>query len=163
MTLVNVRTNEVLEVQFNPSEFSKAIGANYARQPVPGLSYEPLQFAHTRNIVYEMELFYETANVGYDRAAKILSAIRYLDSMTYPRNTGGLRTGGPPRALFIWPGFITMSCVITDIEYTFNRFNLVNTPCAFLADVTLESISDVHLTSDVVRVIGDLRSNVIGV
>jgi hypothetical protein len=157
VTLINQSTGEVLEVQFNPSELKKVAGANYAKHQVPGLSYEPLQFINTKNTTFQMELFFETSSVGSARESQILDAIKFLDALKTPRATGALRSAGAPRTLLVWPNFITLSCVLLDVEYTFNRFNLQNKPCAFLAELKLEQISDVHTTSAVVRVIGDLQ------
>lgn len=159
MTLVNIRTNETFEVQFNPTQLEEAVGVSYARQAVPGLSHQVLQFAYTENEKFTFELFFEATRGGNARAqqARIMDARRFLLSLTHPRQLGGLRSGGPPRTLFIWPTFISLSCVVTTLKFSYNRFNLAGAPCQFLCNVQLEEIRDVHVTSETMRLQGTQR------
>lgn len=159
MTLVNIRTNETFEVQFNPTQLEEVVGVNYARQTVPGLSHQVMQFVHTENEKFSFELFFEATRGASSVAqqARIMDARRFLLSLTHPRRLGGLVGGGAPRALFVWPSFISLSCVVTNLKFSYNRFNLAGAPCQFLATVSLEEIRDVHVTSDVMRAQGTLR------
>ena len=44
MSIANVSSGESIEAQFNPTELEEALEVNWARQTVPGLSHQPLQF-----------------------------------------------------------------------------------------------------------------------
>ena len=49
MSIANVATGESVDAQFNPADFEEALEVNWARQTVPGLSHQPLQFVNTGN------------------------------------------------------------------------------------------------------------------
>jgi len=66
--------------------------------------------------------------------------------------------GGPPRALFVWPGVISLTCVLTALSFKYDRFNLEGTPVQFTAKVTLEETRDVRLLSEEVLADGSQRS-----
>lgn len=155
VTLVNVRSGETLEMQFNPQGLEEKIGANYARQTVPGLSHQVMQFVNTKNITYRTELFFESANSGPSGQARILDARRYLMSVCHPRQAGGaIRTAGAPRLMLVWPGFFSVTCVLIDVTFRYNRMNVANVPCAFIAQTNLENIRDVMVTSEEFRLRG---------
>ena len=44
MSIANVSSGASIDAQFNPTEFEEALEVNWARQTVPGLSHQPLQF-----------------------------------------------------------------------------------------------------------------------
>lgn len=163
VTLVNVRTNEVLEMQFNPTGLEEKIGATYARQTVPGLSHQVLQFVNTNNNIYRTELFYESANSGPAGQARILDARLFLMSVCSPRRSGGaIRTAGAPRIMLVWPGFFSVTCVLTDATFQYSRMNISNVPCTFIAQITLEEIRDVMVTSEEIRLRGPSAGQGVG-
>ena len=163
VTLVNVRTNEVLEMQFNPTGLEEKIGAAYARQTVPGLSHQVLQFVNTNNTTYRTELFFESANSGPGGQARILDARLFLHSVVHPRRAGGaIRTAGAPRLMLVWPGFFSVTCVLMDATFQYNRLNRNNVPCTFVAQVSLEEIRDVMITSEEIRLRGPSAGQGVG-
>jgi hypothetical protein len=99
MSIANVSSGDSIEAQFNPTEFEKALEVNWARQTVPGLSHQPLQFVNTGNTKFTLELNFEAQDPTTE-LAQIHRARRFLQSLCYPRRGAG---GGPPRALFVWP------------------------------------------------------------
>lgn len=56
----NEHTGEMLEVMFNPEEYSLNRDNNFASQAIPGLSSPLLQFAHGNLRTLEMELLFDT-------------------------------------------------------------------------------------------------------
>lgn len=72
-TLTNVSANTPwsIEVMFNPTIYSITRGANYADQPVPGLSMPILQFLRGETRVLEMELFLDSTNLAMPDPAQI--------------------------------------------------------------------------------------------
>jgi Contractile injection system tube protein len=160
MSIANVSSGESVEAQFNPTEFEEALEVNWARQTVPGLSHQPLQFVNTGNAKFTLELNFEVQDPTTD-LEQIHRARRFLQSLCYPRRgAGDVIGGGPPRVLFIWPNVASLTCVINTLSFKYGRFNLDGTPVQFTAKVTLEEIRDVRLVSEDVLASGSQRSGV---
>jgi Contractile injection system tube protein len=160
MSIANVSSGESVEAQFNPTEFEEALEVNWARQTVPGLSHQPLQFVNTGNAKFTLELNFEVQDPTSD-LEQIHRARRFLQSLCYPRRgAGDVIGGGPPRVLFIWPNVASLTCVINTLSFKYGRFNLDGTPVQFTAKVNLEEIRDVRLVSEDVLASGSQRSGV---
>lgn len=158
MSIANTATGDVVEAQFNPTEFEEALEVNWARQTVPGLSHQPLQFVNTGNVKFTLELHFEVHDPTSD-LEQIHFARRFLQSLCYPRRGAeDVIGGGPPRALFVWPNVVSLTCVVTGLSFKYSRFNLEGTPIQFNAKVTLEEIRDVRLLSEDVLTDGSQRS-----
>ncbi len=149
MTIVNTDDprGSRIEAQFNPTQFTEALKVNYSRQQVSGLSHQLLQYEGTSNDAIAFELFFDAD--GVDRLKRNLFARKFLQSVCYPRRLAQLVTGGgPPRLMFIWPGFIGLTCVLTSLTFTYERFAPSGHPLDFRAAVSLEEIRDFRLLSD---------------
>jgi hypothetical protein len=158
MSIANVSSGDSVEAQFNPNELEEALEVNWTRQTVPGLSHQPLQFVNTGNVKFTMELNFEVQDPTTDLET-IHRARRFLQSLCYPRRGAeDVVGGGPPRALFVWPGVISLTCVVTALSFKYDRFNLEATPVQFTAKLTLEEIRDVRLLSEEVLADGSQRS-----
>lgn len=158
MSIANVSTGESIDAQFNPTEFEEALEVNWARQTIPGLSHQPLQFVNTGNTKFTLELNFE-AHDPTTELAQIHRARRFLQSLCYPRRgAGDVTGGGPPRALFVWPNVVSLTCVVNALAFKYSRFNLEGTPVQFTAKLTLEEIRDVRLVSEDVLASGTQRS-----
>jgi hypothetical protein len=158
MSIANVATGQSVDAQFNPADFEEALEVNWARQTVPGLSHQPLQFVNTGNAKFTLELNFEVQDPTTD-LEQIHFARRFLQSLCYPRRGAeDVIGGGPPRALFVWPGVISLTCVLTALSFKYGRFNLDGMPVQFTAKVTLEEIRDVRLLSEDVLADGSQRS-----
>ncbi len=158
MSIANVSTGDSIEAQFNPTEFEEALEVNWARQTIPGLSHQPLQFVNTGNTKFTLELNFEAQDPTTD-LDQIHLARRFLQSLCYPRRGAqDVIGGGPPRALFVWPKVISLTCVLTGLSFKYCRFNLEGTPVQFTSKVTLEEVRDVRLLSEDVLADGTQRS-----
>jgi hypothetical protein len=160
MSIANVSTGGSIEAQFNPTEFEEALEVNGARQTVPALSHQPLQFVNPGNVKFTLELHFEALEPTSD-LEQILSARRFLQSLCYPRRGAQeVVGGGPPRALFVWPNVISLTCVVTGLSFKYERFNLAGAPVQFTAKASLEEVRDVRLLSEEVLADGTQRSGV---
>ena len=157
MSLANLATGESIEAQFNPSGLEESLEVNWTRQVVPGLSHQPLQFVHTGNDKFNLELLFEALEAtGLD---DLLLARRFLQSLCYPRRGAQDVIGGaPPRVLFVWPTIASLTTVITSLAFKYERFNVAGTPTRFTVKVSLEEIRDVRLFADDVLRSGTRRS-----
>jgi hypothetical protein len=103
---------------------------------------------NTGNLKFTLELQFEAQNPATD-VDRNLQARRFLQSLCYPRRgAANVAGGGPPRVLFVWPTFVSLTCVITSLGFKYSRFNLAGTPVHFTAKVALEEIRDVRLLSE---------------
>lgn len=157
--IANKSTGKSITAQFNPTEFEEALDVDWARHTIPGLSHQPLQFVHTGNTKFTMELNFVA--ITAEELKQIHFARRFLQSLCYPpRGAADVTGGGPPRALFIWPNVVSLNCVINSLAFKYTRFNLDGTPVAFTVKVALEEIRDVRLLSEEVLEDGTERSGI---
>jgi hypothetical protein len=76
---------------------------------------------------------------------RVERAIRYVAS------------GGPPRALLVWPGLVSLTCVVTSLEFRYEQFGVRGEVLVYRAQVNFEEIREVRVTSEEMRVQGSLR------
>lgn len=171
VVIANIRTGEFVEMPFTPPEFSEEISVEYARQKVVGMSHSILQYAGTENHKFGGLSFAfvgtplssnrpGAAAGGVNAQDAALDTRNFLMSLCYASASAqGIRTGGPPRVLFAWPSLISMTCVIASLKVTHSKFDTLGKPTVFNAQLDLEEIRDVRLTSEAVRASGTLRSS----
>ena len=158
LNVSNLDNGTVLRPQFNPAEFTESFDVNYARQRVPGLSHQVLQYINTNNDKLRMKLVFIADNEA--QAVENLKSKRILQSFGYPRRGGdAVIGGGPPRLIVIWPNVISLRCVLASASFNFNRFDRTGRPIQFTAEVQFEEIRSVRLLSDEVELNGSRRDS----
>ncbi len=159
MALVNLANNERMEAMFNPDKLEESLSVSYAKQKVLGLSHTRKQFSNTDDLVETFQLVW-TANGG-SRAeqASLLEVRRILMSYCYPRLAASLvEGGGPPRILFVWPGWMSLTCVITSLKFSYPKMSKAGPPTIMVVDVIAEEIRDTLLLSEDVVDLGTERT-----
>lgn len=159
MTIRDLGTTEIQEVQFNPTDLEEAISVEWARLKVPGLSHEVLQYDHTGNLkIGPIALVFDALGEGWS-VDRLDNMRRFLHSICYSKKGAqSVREGEATRVLFFWPNFMSLTCVLTSLKIKHSRFNLQARPTYFTATVALEEIRDVRLFSEDVRATGTIRS-----
>lgn len=66
LLITNLETNEEIEVQYNPPNFSLSKGAQIAEIAIPGLDSPLLQFVRGTNEKLTLKLFFDTTDQGFD-------------------------------------------------------------------------------------------------
>lgn len=165
MTITALATGETVEMQYNPTEIEETFGAVYARQIVPGMSHEILQFTHSKAPAIKFDLAFDAlANSKDYDADDALNARRFLQSLTVPRRGAtSVRAGAPSRALFIWPELYTLTTVLTTCTIKFTRFAKTAKPTAFSAACQIEEIRDFRITAEEILADGTQRADSGGV
>ncbi len=161
MTLMNVSTGQTIEAQFNPTELDEDLTVNWNKLAVLGLSHMPQQYQQTDNHGFSFELAFRAwDDTGKNRLDDIQLARRFLLSLCYSsRNSPATVVGGaPPRVLFIWPGLVSMTCVIKKLHGHHTLFNTNGDPVHYSVKVDLEEIRDFRLYSEDVLAMGTQRS-----
>jgi len=139
--LVNTTTGESIECLFNPTQLTEKIGVTWNRLVVPGLSHHVLQFQSTSNReLASIELYFDRFAAAA-RGDDILRARDFIRALAVPDPL----VGAPPRTLFIWPGTLTLTCVVASVELTYRQFATDGSVQVFTAALTLHEILDVRL------------------
>jgi hypothetical protein len=147
MTVTNLNTGLTMRAQYNPEQLEETVSANWARQGVPGLSHNVLQFSNTANETFAFELFFR-ANTEAEMQ-EIHRWRRFLKSLVVPR--GGANTiagGAPPRVLLVWPRMLSLTCILPTAKFTHEHFNKMMQSRIFRVAVQFEEIRDVRMTSE---------------
>jgi len=159
MSFANLQSGETMEAQFNPTELSEELSANWGELEVTGLSHQPQQYQFTSNHTLKFKLDFAAIDSDGNKLNNILSARQYLLSLFYPmRGAQDVIGGAPPRFLFLWPNFISLTCNIHSIKLRHFHFGQDGRPLNFDADILIKEIRDVRLFSEDVLYDGTIRS-----
>lgn len=123
-TLTNLVTGEVVEVQFNPEEYTVSSGVTYAQSNIPGISGPLLQFVHGELTTLDMELVLDTLEPHRNGSravnparADVRELVRGFLNLMKIEST----THAPPILLFAW-GSLTFRCVLVKATQKFQLF-----------------------------------------
>jgi hypothetical protein len=95
---------------------------------------------------------------GTQGESGIMMARRFIQSLAFPRNAGdGIEDGAPPRVLFYWPNFLSLSATVDSQEWVYQLFSSDGTPRRFTVSLELKEIRDVRITSS--QVLRDQRNS----
>ncbi len=159
MALVNLATGDRWEALYNPEKLEESLGAAYTRQKVPGFSHSTKQFSNTEDLVEKFQLMWSANGKGPTAQAELLTFRRWMMSLVYPRRAASLVEGaGPPRVLFVWPGFMSLTCVITQLNFSYTKMSRNGPPLIMAIDVTAEEIRDTLLLMEDVINVGTERT-----
>ncbi len=108
---------------------------------------------------FTFDLFYHCVDgSGPAGLQAILDDRKFLYSLTHPWRADSIQRGGAPRVLFIWPTFISLTCVITSLSFQYTLFNKQGAPIAYKASVGLEEIRDVFVSMEDILTFGTQRA-----
>ena len=144
--LVNLSTLEVIQCQFNPETLRRVFEVTFARLSVPGMDREILQYVGTANqklpdVKFEMD---KVADPAYD----VSRFEGFLRALTLPTaDAEGVRTGGPPRCLFVWPGVLSIETNVLNYSTDYVLFFVTGVPRKVTASVQFEEFRTYRLSS----------------
>ncbi|WP_426747435.1 peptidoglycan-binding protein [Myxococcus faecalis] len=152
--LVNVLTGEAMECLFNPTQLTEKLQVNWNRLAVPGLSHQVLQFQGTSNrqlagVEFYLDAFFATQQGD---ASNIMAFRAFLRALTVPpAGTEGVLATAPPRVLVLWPGLLTVECVVASVEFQYRQLAVDGRVLVYTATVTFEEVLDTRVTSEQLR------------
>ncbi|WP_253997372.1 CIS tube protein [Myxococcus qinghaiensis] len=152
--LVNVLTGEAMECLFNPSQLTEKLQVNWNRLAVPGLSHQVLQFQGTSNrqlsgVEFYLDAFFATQQAD---TSNIMAFRAFLRALTVPpAGTEGVLATAPPRVLVLWPGVLTVECVVASVEFQYRQLAVDGRVLVYTATVTFEEVLDTRVTSEQLR------------
>ena len=141
-TLTNTVTGDLVEVQFNPEEYSVQRQNHFAAIPVPGLRSPLLQFVNGELQTLEMELLVDTLE-AHAVGSRVVNA-KGQDVRKLTQKIVGLldidRTlHAPPPVVFAW-GSLSFTCVLTKVSQRFIMFAADGTPLRARLQVSLSEL-----------------------
>jgi nucleoid-associated protein YgaU len=131
--ITNTATEERIEVQFNPEEYTLQRENNYAQAAIPGAGAPLLQFVHGSLKTLEMELFLDTYEAGTDVRDLTARFTRLMDIDP--------RLHAPPVLLFTW-GSLTFACVLGKVTQRFIMFHPDGKPARARLQVSFSEYSN---------------------
>ncbi|NVJ28039.1 peptidoglycan-binding protein [Corallococcus sp. CA049B] len=152
--LVNVLTGEAMECLFNPTQLTEKCQVNWNRLTVPGLSHQVLQFQGTSNrqlsgVEFYLDAFFATQQAD---TSNIMAFRAFLRALTVPpAGTEGVLATAPPRVLVLWPGVLTVECVVASVEFQYRQLAVDGRVLVYTATVTFEEVLDTRVTSEQLR------------
>lgn len=161
----NLRTGEQLEFPFMPTTFTESVVVSYARQKILGMSHEQLQYSNTGNYTIPgLEFFFRAMpspgeETTDNRALAMHDARNFLMSLCYPSQATSIAQGGPPRILFVWPNMVALTCVLSQLQITHEKFDRTGASQIYRANVNLEEVRDARILSEDVRSYGMTRDS----
>lgn len=112
-SITDTATNNAIEVQFNPEEYTLTRENNFAQAAVPGMSGPLLQFVHGNLQTLEMELFVDT----YEQRSDVRDVTNQITGLMDINE----KMHAPPVLLFIW-GSLSFPCVLAKVSQRFIMF-----------------------------------------
>lgn len=147
VTLTNISSGNTLEAMFNPSNLEEQLTTEWSKLTIPGMSHQVLQYSHTTNEAFTLELFWRATS--RDELERIARARRWLKSLMYPPSGAEDVAGGaPPRVLVVWPGMLSMQCVLGQLRFRHEMFNKFARSRVYTASAQCMEIRDVRLTME---------------
>lgn len=156
VSLSSLETGETIEAQFVPPEFEESLEAGYNALEVPGLSHRPLQFGSTSNLQISVELYFNAYNTPED-LRRLETARKFLQAALYPRRAENVASGAPTRLLFVWPGIVSLTCVLRSLTIKHSRFNREGQSVQFIASLALEEFREGRVYAEQIREVGSVR------
>jgi nucleoid-associated protein YgaU len=151
-TITNTVTGNVIEVLFNPEEYTVNSAVTYAQSAIPGVSGPLLQFVHGNMATLEMELLLDTqeahttgraqnsANGDVRVLVKTITDLMTIDSTTH----------APPVLLFTW-GSLTFTCVLARASQKYQMFLPTGIPVRARMQVSFNEFRNIDLEAKEIK------------
>ncbi len=128
----NFKGSDILQVQFNPTEFTFSKGAQYAEIGIYGIDSPILQFTQGQTQTFSLELFFDTTEHGMGEGAQDVGE---LIKPFYQLVKIQPETHAPPRIQFNWGEKLSFKAVVEQVQRNYTLFNPEGIPLR--ATVTL--------------------------
>lgn len=137
-TIINLETNERIEVMFNPAEYQLDLGNTFAEIGIPGLKTPPIQYVRGNLRNLKMELFFDTYEPP--PSSDVRNETRRITSLM----DKDLSTQAPPIILFSWGG-LNFKCVLESAAQKFTMFIEDGTPVRATLTVSFKEFEPVDI------------------
>jgi len=137
----NLETNEVLELKFNPTEYSFSKSNTWTKAETRGADVPALEFGGGEPIQLTMEVFFDTHEEGTD-VRTYTNKLWKLVLVDPGNRDSTTQQGSPPQCEFQWGMMWSFKAVITSLSMKFTMFMPNGTPTRATANITLKQAED---------------------
>ncbi|MBU0999546.1 hypothetical protein KKG24_04605 [Patescibacteria group bacterium] len=148
--IVHLRSGDTISAQFNPTEFRELFTVDYKNIEVSGLTFEPLEWDHTKSAKFSCELgFNAESAVGVTFGGSLSASTpsqavalcrRFLIACNYPSEAGAASNDiAPSPLLIVWPGFMSVVVRQLSVEFGHREFSAFDGPSIFSAKLEWEA------------------------
>jgi nucleoid-associated protein YgaU len=125
----------VIQVQFNPTEYTLTKGAQIAEIAIPGIDSPILQFVAGQNEKLTLDLFFDTTLDGGtgDNGIDVTKQTRAVYQLVKIQP----KTHAPPRVRFVWGLGLSFTAVVESVTQKFTLFSPQGVPLRATLSVTL--------------------------
>lgn len=152
-------TIDQIEVQFNPSEFTRTIQAIYHEHEVLGQSFAPQEYLRTSNQQIQISLDY-LVDVSFDEVDQLVTAQNFIESFLYPPQAESFLSNSPSRMLLLWPNSFSLRCRLHTATFKHHLFAQNGGTAGLKIDMTLKEASVRRITKGRVQTQGPFRAGV---
>jgi nucleoid-associated protein YgaU len=140
-----------IPVQFNPTEYTLAKGAQIADIAIPGIDSPIQQFIRGQTEKLTLELFYDTTDQG---RGELAVPVDLLIKPIYELVKIQPATHAPPRVRVIWGLGLSFKAIVESVQRKFTLFNTIGIPLRATVSVSFreyktleEQLSELNLQS----------------
>lgn len=123
-----------LPVEFNPTEYTLAKGAQIAEIAIPGLDSPVLQFVRGQTQTLKLELFFDTTASGMGEEAV---DVRTLTQSFFELVRIQPKTHAPPRIRVTWGEGLSFKAIVESVDQKFTLFSPVGIPLRASLNVSM--------------------------
>lgn len=122
-----------IPVQFNPTEYTLAKGAQIAEIAIPGIDSPIQQFVRGQTEKLTLELFFDTTDTGRDEAAE---SVDTLVRPMYELVKIQPKTHAPPRVQVVWGEGLSFTAITESVQRRYTLFSPLGLPLRATVSVT---------------------------
>jgi hypothetical protein len=111
-----------IDVQFNPTEYTRSKGAQIAEIGIYGIDSPVLQFIRGQNEKLTMDLFFDTTTLPGGMGQTAVS-VTQLTEPFYQLCKIQPKTHAPPRIQFTWSEALSFKAIVESVQQKFTLFN----------------------------------------
>jgi hypothetical protein len=124
----------LLTVQFNPTEYTLAKGAQIAEIGIYGIDSPILQFVRGQNEKLTLDLLFDTTESGLGEGAR---DVRELTGPFYQLVKIQPKTHAPPRIRFTWGQGLSFKAIVENVQQKFDLFDPQGVPLRATVNLSL--------------------------
>lgn len=150
--IINTWTAEDIACLYNPEQIKESLRASYGRHlKVDG--QEAVKYEKTGRQDFAVSFFLDNryeeqiAAPGHEKIT-MGEFQRFLRSLTYPIRLPNGDLTDPPQVLLIWSNLYAQTCVLTDLDFAFTRFDADLRPTVYTAECKFLEAGFQVFTSD---------------
>jgi nucleoid-associated protein YgaU len=138
----NTDTNETIEFQFNPTEYTFAKAVGWKEADTGGANVPKSTFTGGKPITLTIKLFFDTRETGEDVRKKYTNKLWNLALVTPGKKDPKTKKGRPPVVEFHWGDVWTFKAVVTNVSSNFTLFSEEGAPLRATCDLQLKQVED---------------------